>query len=1277
MWVEGRPASALLDTGSTVTLIHPDLLPHDIKPQATEVPLITVTGERAPMLGSCDVLIQVGDYSACHSVWVARVKEQCLLGMDFLRRAGGLLDFQNETAVFQGGKPIPLLHESSFRATPLNLESNLWCPTTQLSPPNTGPQEEALVARDLISSLTNEHTLAGVSTTEYTTQPLRDTSPLVHDAWSDASFPLPASNSRRRRRKRPASSQKCTREPIVQTAMLQPDGHKESAALALAKDVWEKNCEGLDPEQRQRLWDVLHTFRHSFAATPNDVGRTHLVQHTIETGDARPIRQRPRRLPPVRQAAAEQVLREMRTAGIIEPSDGPWASPVVMVPKKDGTWRFCVDYRQLNDKTIKDSYPLPRIDESLDLIAGSSWFSSLDLRSGYWQVAVAPEHRAKTAFTTGRGLWQFTTMPFGLCNAPATFERLMERVLEGVPADHCLVYLDDLLVHGANFDSALDNLQVVLSRISGAGLKLHPEKCKLLKREVSFLGHRVSQAGIMTENDKIAAVRDWPPPSSLRQLRAFLGLASYYRRFVAGFATIASPLHLLTRKGSPFKWGPDQETAFNTLKQALCQSPILVAPDPHKSFILDTDASKEGLGAVLSQSTPEGERVVAYYSRTFSRPERNYCVTRRELLAVVDSTRHFRHYLCGLPFTIRTDHAALQWLLSFKEPEGQVARWIEQLQAFQFSIHHRAGEIHGNADGLSRRPCAPNCQHCERTESQEADRPKPGRVECCALLPESGRGWRELQLKDPDLKMVIRWLEEGHRPPWDEVVGQSATVRNLWSQWLGVKLQEGVLKRSWQEPATGEPRWQVVVPKDLKEQVLEAHHGLPGVGHFGVTKTLRRLRQAFYWGQSRRDVEDFCRRCDACTARKGPQDLSHAPLQSYQVGAPMDRVAVDVLGPLPRSRQGNRFVLVAIDYFTKWPEAYAMPDQEAETVVEALVQGMFSHFGTPSELHSDQGRNFESRVFAAMCNRLGIRKTRTTPLHPQSDGLVERFMRTLGAQLALTTAQDQSDWDLQLPLVLLACRTAVQESTGCTPALLMLGRELRTPPELTYGRPPDAPDVPAGLEYARRLQDRLEAAHNFARCQMEQAGIRQKRGYDVHTKGKDFHAGDLIWVYGPKRVKGRSPKLDSKWIGPCYVVSRVGEVVYRVRLAPRGRTVVLHRDRMAPYKGSGQPAFTLSPTRAPRGSPQLLPRHMPPIVEYHPEELDVVEEDEPALRRNTFRGEEVTPHGAVVPCNVPHTPTPAHQEDTGVRRSQRRRRPPGHFKDFAFPRGRGTEGGAV
>ena len=308
----------------------------------------------------------------------------------------------------------------------------------------------------------------------------------------------------------------------------------------------------------------------------------------------------------------------------------------------------------------------------------------------------------------------------------------------------------------------------------------------------------------------------------------------------------------------------------------------------------------------------------------------------------------------------------------------------------------------------------------------------------------------------------------------------------------------------------------------------------------------------------------------------------------------MDRVAVDILGPFPRTPRGQHYVVVAMDYFTKWPEAVAIPYQEAATVCEVLIEGMFSRFGVPTELHSDQGRNFEAKLFMEMCKQLGIHKTRTTPLHPQSDGLVERFNRTLGALLVLVVAKDQKDWDLQLPLVFMACSSVTQETTGCTPALLMLGRELRTPPTLAYGHPPDTHQVPAGPEYATQLRQMLEQAHEFLQGQAETAGARQKRAYDLHTRGTHFKAEDLVWVYAPKRTKGKSPKLQSNWIGPCWVLERVREVVYRVKLAGGGRIVVIHCDRRAPYRCFRQdrrsPPTVQTPPAERTPAPQCFPR---------------------------------------------------------------------------------------
>ena len=446
------------------------------------------------------------------------------------------------------------------------------------------------------------------------------------------------------------------------------------------EDIVRGSHASLGDSGHQSLRDLLHRYEHVFPAPGEPVtGRTKSVQHEIETNEARPVRCGPAGL-----RREQDCVSEMLTWGQIEPSDSPWASPVVLVTKKDGLTRFCVDYRRLNSLTVKDAYPLPRIDDSLRLLGNQQWFSTMDLASGYWQVAMSPEAKRKAAFVTNEGLFQFRVMPFGLCNAPATFERLMDRVLCGMRWSRCLVYLDDVISFGKTVPEAILRLEEVLARLSDFGLQLKAKKCTFMQTEVGFLGHIVGRTGLACDPEKLSAVRNWHEPNRVKAVRQFVGFVGYYRRFVKKIAELADPLVSLTRKGVPFVWGSEQQRAFDALKACLLSAPILGFPTEDDRFVLDTDASLFAIGGVLSQIQDEEEVVIAYASHSLRISQRRYCTTRREMLAAVVMCTHFRSYLRGSQFTLRTDHSSLRWLQKFKNEDGMLARW--HLLLGQFSV---------------------------------------------------------------------------------------------------------------------------------------------------------------------------------------------------------------------------------------------------------------------------------------------------------------------------------------------------------------------------------------------------------------------------------------------------------------------------------------------------------------------------------------------------------------------------------------------------------------
>ncbi|KAJ8008876.1 hypothetical protein DPEC_G00082990 [Dallia pectoralis] len=459
-------------------------------------------------------------------------------------------------------------------------------------------------------------------------------------------------------------------EPFLAPPGFEPTDSACASLPSHLQVLYNDSCGGLSGGDQESLARLLRSYSDVFSSGPTDLGRTGLVQHDILTTPGPTVKQQPRRMARDKQTAADQQVQQSLETGVARPSNSSWAAPIIMVKKKDETLRLCVDYRPLNERTIKDAYPLPRIQDTLDTLSTARYFSTLDLTSGYWQVEMTPRARKAAAFCTRKGLFEWNVMPFGLCNAPATFQRLMDRVLAGLQWETCLVYLDDIIVLGRDGTEMLERLSQVFGRLRVANLKLKPSKCVLFREQVVYLGHIVSAKGVATDPKKIQKVAGWPAPRSVSEVRGFIGLASYYRRFVKDFASVAKPLHELTKKYARFNWTDECQEAFEQLKSRLTSAPVLGYPLDSGQLLLDTDASDWGIGAVLSQVQEGEERVLAYGSRRLSATEQNYCTTRRELLAAVEFTSHFRQYLLGRSFIIRTDHSSLRWLTRMREPEG-------------------------------------------------------------------------------------------------------------------------------------------------------------------------------------------------------------------------------------------------------------------------------------------------------------------------------------------------------------------------------------------------------------------------------------------------------------------------------------------------------------------------------------------------------------------------------------------------------------------------------
>ena len=724
-------------------------------------------------------------------------------------------------------------------------------------------------------------------------------------------------------------------------------------------------------------------------------------------------------------------------------------------------------------------------------------------------------------------------MPFGLCNAPATFERLMDRVLQGLRWNRCLVYLDDIISFGGTFSAALSNLTLIFERLRSYGLQLKSSKCHLFRASVPFLGHIVGRRGLECDPKKIEDVKSWPVLDCMKSVRQFLGFVGYYRRFIPKFADIATPLVYLTGKDVPFVWDTSCSAAFQALHASLIDAPILAFPTEAGQYILDTDASNFGLGGVLSQIQDDQERVVAYCSRALRPSQRRYCTTKREMLVVVAMCIQFRSYLRGARFTLRTDHKSLVWLHRFKDTEGMLSRWLHSLQQFQFSIIHRPEKDHGNADGLSRAPSSP-CRQCTRPDCppatlihHDSDQPfdsvSTGSSEDADLVPvQSGEDW--IARLDDDLSRPVETSGDSFRI---SVKSMLPELRSLWHHRNNLSVDDnGTL---WRNRSSQSAQLQLLVPKAGREQLFLSYHASLFGGHLGRTRMLARLADRFYWTGMADDVKDWLSQCVACIKRKSPEGRHH-PLGNIPTGHRWDRIAMDILDVCDPAPEGFRYILVIADYFSKWTEAFPMKNKCADTVADILVERIISRFGMPLVIHSDQGREFEKII---MCST-GMHEDPHSPLPPRVGRMIERLNRMCLMMLSMFVNDRRDNWHELLPFIMHAYRTSVHESTGYSPFRLMMGEECSLPQDVSTAelRTQRENDV-APHPFATWVRDALEVAYDHVRSSLKKAASRRKRLYDTKAVNRKFPVGSWVLRYYPPATQH---KLGSPWVGPHQVV---------------------------------------------------------------------------------------------------------------------------------------------
>ena len=910
---------------------------------------------------------------------------------------------------------------------------------------------------------------------------------------------------------------------------------------------------------------LLSEFRDVFPPQlPHQLPPRRDVDHRIElTQTSPPTLRSVYRMSPVELDELKKQLDELVAAGFIQPSKSPFGAPVLFVKKKDGSMRMCVDYRDLNRITVKNRYPLPRMEELFDRLQGAKYFSKIDLRSGYHQVRIHDDDIHKTAFRTRYGHYEFLVLPFGLTNAPATFMHLMQSIF-GPHLDHfVIVFLDDILIFSKTLEEHRQHVRKVLGLLRQNKLFAKESKCEFFQKSLSFLGHVVGENGISMEMDKVKAIKEWPAPTSVTGVRSFLGLAGYYRRFVKGFSQIAMPLTDLLRSDIKFQWTESQQSSFHQLQSAISSAPVLTIPDTSLPYVVTTDASGFAVGATLSQDQGSGLQPIAFLSHKMNDHERNYPVHEQELLAVIIALKEWRHYLHGRSFKVITDHQSLRYLSTQPHLSPRQIRWSEFLQQFDYEIEYKPGKLNVAADALSR-----------REDFQPID------------SKQSLNSLTEMVVTASD--DLIRQVKAAY--PLDPSC--SDLLSNPRQHLPHYHIRDGLIFCGSQ----------LYIPSsdEIKSQLMsEAHDSAVG-GHLGVVKTMDALSRSFYWPKMVKDVKEYINSCPTCLGNKARnhipagllQPIPHPPRRWQQV-------SMDLITQLPPTRSGYDAIFVVVDKSSKM--IHCIPTTTtctAPDLAHLFFREIVRHHGIPTSIISDRDPRFTSSFWSELWKQLGTKLAMSTAYHPQTDGQTERANRTIEDILRAYVNTQQNDWDQHLTAVEIAYNNSKQISTGFSPYYLNYGQHPSFPITLVTRQINDTGNAAVEQLLERLMSNLLVAEENVAKAQHN-----QQRQANKHRSDRQYEVGQQVWLSTEDlHLKMKiTPKLTQRWIGPFTIKRKLSPLNYELDLPP---SFSIH------------PVFHVSKLRHHRQSDRFDSHRPPPPSRPPPTVIEEAEEYEVEAIRN-------------------------------------------------------------